>query len=47
VHSIWPAREGGSFRAFSFAVSYMPVGGGPEVGELPPARVRVAAEGPA
>ena len=28
VHSIWPAREGGSFRALSFAVSFMPEGSG-------------------
>lgn len=37
-HSIWPAKEGDSFRAFSFAVSYMGEDAGDTPCELPPAR---------
>ena len=39
AHSIWPAREGESFRGFAFAVSYMPADStGHVVCELPPVR---------
>lgn len=41
-HSIWPAREGQSFRAFSFAVSYMAEGESFTPCQLPPARESVA-----
>ncbi|MFC9359909.1 cupin domain-containing protein [Rhodococcus sp. NPDC057014] len=43
-HSIWPARESGSFRALSFAVSFMPENTEPTVCELPEPRNRIVVE---
>ncbi len=41
VHSIWPSREGESFRAFAFAIAYMPEDKtGHSVAVLPEPRVK-------
>ena len=45
-HSIWPARQGESFRAFSFAVSFMGEDAGAVPCDLPPARVKASLGSP-
>jgi quercetin dioxygenase-like cupin family protein len=43
VHSIWPAREDEAFRAFAFAVSYMPPGASHAPANLPKPKASVTA----
>lgn len=43
-HSIWPARKGGSFRAFSFASSFMGENPEPVNCELPAPKIIVEVE---